>query len=204
MCSAGREVVTPSWFPDVPRHHVVPCVLHFLMAIGHLLCAFILRTFPEKHKEVKEVLRIAKVGWNMTAAGSPDGEEAKCLLEAWPHIASTLGSEGSMADRAVLQMSDLIRQLCRSWQFEGEDLAAECETVAISFAEHVAPRSKSTYLFMLQHDFSVILKGIYPWGLGIFCQDICESWNCILKGFTTIKPTEVAVVVSQFRGRVVY
>ena len=30
-----------------------------------------------------------------------------------------------MADRAVLQMSNLIRQLYCSWQFEGEDLAAE-------------------------------------------------------------------------------
>ena len=56
-------------------------------------------------------------------------------------------------------------------------------TVAISFAEHVAPRSKSTYLFMLQHDFPVILKRIYPLGLGMFCQDICESWNCIVKDF---------------------
>ena len=37
---------------------------------------------------------------------------------------------------------------------------------------------------MLQHDFPVILKTIYPWWLGIFCQDICESWNCILKRFS--------------------
>ena len=36
---------------------------------------------------------------------------------------------------------------------------------------------------MLQHDFPVILKRIYPCGLGMFCQDICESWNCILKTF---------------------
>ena len=81
-------------------------------------------------------------------------------------------------------MCNLIRWLYRSWHFEGEDLAAECETVAISFAEHVVPRSKSTYLFMLQHDFRVILKSVYPWGLGIFCQDICESWKCILKRFS--------------------
>ena len=45
---------TPLWFPDHSRHHVVPCVLHFLMAIGRLLCAFILRTSPEKHKEAKD------------------------------------------------------------------------------------------------------------------------------------------------------
>ena len=114
VCSAGQGVVTPSWFPDLPQHPVFPCVLHFLTAIGRLLCAFILRTSPKKHKEVKEVLRIAKVGRNLVAAGSPDGEETKCLLAVWPHIASTLENEGSMADRAVLQMSNLIRWLYRS------------------------------------------------------------------------------------------
>ena len=183
VCSAGCGVVTPSGFPDPPRHHAVPCVLHFLIAIGCLLCAFILSTSPEKHKEVKEVLRIAKVGWNMAVAGSPDGEETKCLLEVWPQIASTLGFQSSMADKAVLQMSNLIRQLYRSWQSEGEHLAAECETVDISFARHVAPRSESTYLFMLQHNFPLSLKSIYPAGLGMFCADICETWNCILKRF---------------------
>ena len=88
-----------------------------------------------------------------------------------------------MVARAVLQMSNLIRQLYHSWHFECEEFAAECETVVILFAEHVSPRSKSTYLFMQQHDFPVIPKGIYPWGLGMFCQDICENWNCILKKF---------------------
>ena len=69
------------------------------------------------------------------------------------------------------------------WPFEGEVSAGDCETVAIWFAEHVAPRIKSTYLLMLQHGFMLILKRIYPWGLGMFCQDICESWNCLLKQF---------------------
>ena len=128
---AGRGAVTPSWFRDLPRHHVVPCVLHFRKAIGCLLCAFILRTSPEKQEEVKEVQCIAKVVWSMAAAGLPDGEETKCLLEVCAHIASPLGIEGSMADRPVLQMSHLIKQLYHYWQFEGEDLAAECETVAI-------------------------------------------------------------------------
>ena len=150
-------------------------MLHFLIAIGRPFCAFISRTSPGKHKDVKEVLRIAKVGWNTTAAGLPNGEETKCPLEVWPHIASTLGIEGSVAQRAVLQMSNLIRQLYRSWQFEGADLAAECETVAISFAKHVGPHSKLTYLFTLQHVFSVIRKVSTLRGWVCFSQDVRES-----------------------------
>ena len=34
---------------------------------------------------------------------------------------------------------------------------------------------------MMQHDVLLILKSIYPSGLGMFCQGICESWNCILE-----------------------
>ena len=171
---APEDTYLPT-FPDLPRHHVVPSVQHSLMAIGRLLCALILRTSPEKHKEVKDVLRIGKMGWSMAAAGLLDGEETKCLLEVWPHIASTLGIEGSMAGRAVINLCNLIRQLYRSWQFGGEDSAAKCETVAISFAKHVAPRSRSTDLFMLQHNFPVILKRIRPWGLNMLCGDICDS-----------------------------
>ena len=50
------------------------------MAICRLLCAFMLRSSLEKHVEINEVLHIAKVEWNMAAAGSPDEEETKCLL----------------------------------------------------------------------------------------------------------------------------
>ena len=149
--------------------------------IGRLLSAFILRTSPQKHKEVKEVLRIAKAGWNMAAAGSPDAESTKCLLEVRPHIASTPGIEGSMADRALVQMSNLIRHLYLSWQCEGEDLAVQCETVAGSLAEHVASPNKSTQLSMRQHNVLVIWKRIYPGGLVMFCQDVCEGCNCISK-----------------------
>ena len=62
-------------------------------------------------------------------------------------------------------------------------MAGDCETVAIWYAEHVAPRSKSRYLFMLQQGFMLILKRIYPWGWGMFCQDICGCGNCLLKQF---------------------
>ena len=144
------------------------------------------------------------MGYNMAAAGLPDEEETKCLLVVWPHIASTLRNEGSMANTAVVQMSNLIWQVYRLWQLKGRDSAAEYDTVAVSLATNVAPHSKATYVFMLQHNCPVILKGIYPCWLGMFCQIVCESCNEIFKRFTTIIPTEVAVVLSQLRGRVVY
>ena len=182
----------------------VPCVLHRLMAIGCLLCALILSNFPEKHQEVKEDLRIGKMGYNMAAARFPAEEETKCLLEVWPLIASTLRNEGSMANTAVVQMSNLIRQVYALWQFKGQNLAAEYDTVAVLFATNVAPHGKATFLFMLQHNCPVNLKGIYPCWLVMLCQDVCESCNGIFKGFTTIIPTEMAVVLSQLRGRVVH
>ena len=80
-------------------------------------------------------------------------------------------------------MTNLIRQLYCACQSEGDDLAAQCETVAFLFAEHLAPHSKSTYPFLLQHNFPVIVKNMYTCGLGMFCQNICQTWDCILQRF---------------------
>ena len=153
MCSAGFEVVTHLFFSDLPRHHVICCVLQILIAIGFLLCVFMLRSSPHKHKEVKEVLRIAPLGWNITAAGSPDGEETKCLLEVWPHIASTLGIKGSKADAAVLQISNLIRQLYRLWQFEGEALSASLQVRSFIDGRIVFDQKTSIERFVLIEQF---------------------------------------------------
>ena len=72
---------------ETPYYELGACILEEFFSAHtlakKLLYTLILRTSPEKHKEVKEVLRIAKVGWNMTAAGLPDGEEKKCLLAGW-------------------------------------------------------------------------------------------------------------------------
>ena len=57
-------------------------------------------------------------------------------------------------------------------------------------------------MFMLRQDFPVILRSIYPWGLGMFFPDVCDSWICILKTFYNHHTTRCGGLTVKMEGPV--
>ena len=181
VCSAGRGCVGPPMFEWDDRHDVVVCILHCLMAFGKLLCAFLQRIVPvDRRPIVNGILKVASTGWKLGSRCAVDGEETQRLFTAWPFIAKALGLVDSPADKAILQMHAFFRKEYRTYQ-EDKTLPELAVTAAISFRMEIAPQSRSSYLYLMEHDFPYLLKEKYPWGPVLYCNDLTETWNYLLK-----------------------
>ena len=106
MCTLAGEAAARLHYPDTGRslenggcigdpHIVVErclvflCILHYCMAIGCLLAAFIqaLGTPQAERRGRSRVLyRRARSGVNLVAAAAPDGEEAPVLYLMWEEL----------------------------------------------------------------------------------------------------------------------
>ena len=95
-------------------------------------------------------------------------------------------SPGQPVYDAVLGMREVFTHLYRTYQpcARGPKLVQTdfCATCTKAFLEHCPEEGKGgQYLLMLSQDFDRLLPHLYPFGMAMFCQDVVESLNRLLK-----------------------
>ena len=160
---------------------VVLCILHMVMAVGKYLSVWIRKRSrllkPARRKKLAALLRRAKTGVVLAGKGAPDGEESRNLLAHWEWIAILL-QPGPDTKKAVADMYMLLQNLY-STRYNAK--ALKCKRIAKKFRKAILPTVCSYYFLWLEKHARPVLKGIAPWGLAMFCGDVVESMNAILK-----------------------
>ena len=160
------------------------------MAVGRVLTLYIThlsitnRISRDSTKARNHILHKKRVYWKVGSTGSVDGEQTHRLFKVWDRLVVHLGlTPGGVEDTAVSRMGELLRRLYKTYQDDDPTLAADCLSITKDFRINVAEvaGSKSHYLLIMEHDLPLLLPAIYPFNMAMYCQDITESINCILK-----------------------
>lgn len=166
-----------------PYRHVIPCILHCLMAIGRLLLTFLRRQVKSLPvAQQNRIISLVAKETGVSMAGkrvSPDGEETWRLFRVWRQVAPLLGhGPGTRVYDAVWDMGKMLANLYQTMYVPA---VLNCPLVATVFRDVVCPNSKSPYLFWLMGDVLYTLQSIQPFGLAMFAGDILESSNGFVK-----------------------
>ena len=165
------------------RWRVVICVLHMTMAFGRLVCAFINEAAPDvgtpERRALQKVLDDGKTHFTVGSHSAPDGEDTARILRNWEEISELLPANAG-ANEAVLDLRELLRALYRTWQSDTPVGPTRCRDVARKFQEFIGGERMS-YMHILEHNVDDLLRHLHPYGLGMFCCDIIESINRLLK-----------------------
>ena len=169
----------------IDRAYVVFCLLHAVMALGRAVCAFVNRRArcltPAKKSALQCVLDDNKTHFKVGSTAGPDGEDTCRILACWEDIAAHL-EIGNKARRAVLDVRKMVSELYVTYQ-PHRPQSDYCKRVIRNFRKHVVRRrgGGGHYLLILEYDADRILANIFPYGLAMFCGDIVESLNRLLK-----------------------
>ena len=75
-------------------------------------------------------------------------------------------------------MSRTLTALYQTWH---DPLALQIGEVARAFRSALCPTSKSPYLVFFIYDCKRVVGNIKPYGMGMFCGDLLESANAVIK-----------------------
>lgn len=168
------------------RLHCVMCILHCSMAMGRLQAQFLHEHAQMAGKGtaqlVQNVLDAARTGIRLGSSMSPDGEETARLFAAWEDMGVLLGfGPETPTSRAVVDMRNLLRTLYRTYATDGP--LPDCTRIARAYRDLCAFDRGSHYLLFLEKDCTPLLEALRAegYGLAMFCSDIVESLNRLLK-----------------------
>ena len=85
----------------LPRAYGILCILHFTMAMGRLLGAFVdweaRGVTPSLRQDLQIPLTERRACCSVYGSASLDGEDTANFLEAWPDIAGCIGIRPNMS-----------------------------------------------------------------------------------------------------------
>ena len=166
------------------RLNFVACVLHCSMAPGRLLCHMIncLADASVDKVALQRVLTEMKTGFTVGTTSAPEGGDTHRVFVAWDLIAEVLGVDPcSEQHKAVVGIRQMLKAMCVTKQ-ERPLERDYCAKWVRAFEKHCMEPSKGGhYISLLKHDFDLLMRHIYPFGLARFCNDVIESLNRFLK-----------------------
>ena len=86
-----------------------------------------------------------------------------------------------MPRRQVTAVHDMARLMTALYCTHFKAASLQCAPVAREFQRAIRPNVRSHYLLWLRRDAKKVLKAMRPWGPAMFCGDVVESLNALLK-----------------------
>ena len=127
--------------------------------------------------KVHSLLKDTKSNNSLKGRSFPDGEETWHLFANWLPIAKSL----HLTPHVTTIVEDMGKLLTAIYRWTFDPFVQGCAHIAKRFQNTICPQKCSPYLLWLRNERATVLGNLQPWGGAMFCGDIVESLNYVLK-----------------------